>query len=346
MNNSGALDPNDPDLLTLAISDPNQYEADYPGLEGSLWWHGDLNCDEYLDQVDEGALEFFAKDPPCCLYDAECTEYQPCRADLDRSGVVELNDLNTLLATYGKCEGESGFNPDADFDNDGCVYLNDLQFLLTVYSQNCSCFDPGDSGGGGDNVRGGGVSVAIEAYDTNAFEGNGFAGESDHFVFDLAVEVLDAGDDWTASGMAVQAVNGAGFRLAAEPTLVDPLASFVRAPRDGDADESDAGTFVAGAFAPVGPLYEFEPDAINICWFDRIDSFDGPAAIMRLVIDMSGVPAADTSGGFGSVYFSQSGPLGLGDIVVAELQSAIGTSADGAGMSVLTGRFYVTASSD
>jgi hypothetical protein len=145
--------------------------------------------------------------------------------------------------------------------------------------------------------------------------------------------------------VVVQAEKGAVFRLAAEPTVLDPLASFVRAPEAGDGDTPDAGAFVAGAFAPVSPAYDFEPVLINLCWFDRVDSFDGPAPIMRLVIDVSGVPGADTSGGFGSVYFSQSGPLELADILVAELQSATGTSADG-GLSVLTGRFYVRAHSD
>ncbi|UCG88003.1 MAG: hypothetical protein JSW71_05515, partial [Gemmatimonadota bacterium] len=140
MNNYEDLDPRDPDVLWHVVNDPSyNYATDFPGLAGSLCWHGDMDCSGEIDGVDVGALAFFAKDPPCCLDDAECTEYQVCRADLNRDGEVKLEDLTILLATYGLCEEDLGFNPDADFYNDGCVELEDLSFLLAVYGQTCSC---------------------------------------------------------------------------------------------------------------------------------------------------------------------------------------------------------------
>jgi len=341
-DNSGELDEEDLSALSLAIDSPGDYALQFPGLAGSMVWHADQNCDRVLDAVDESAAAFFVQDPPCCLYDAECTEFASCRADLNRDGGVGLEDLGTLLAANSSCEGDPDFNPDADLNGDGCVDLSDLAALLAVYGQTCSCFGGGEDGGGRDGSEGAGVSVAMEAYDTNGFEGDGFAGERDHFVFDLTAEVLDDADDWTASGVAIQAENGAVFRLAAEPTFVDPLASFVRAPQGGDADEPDAGTFVAGAFSPVDPLYDYEPELINLCWFDRVDSPDGPAAIMRVVIDVSGVSGADTSEGFGSVYFSQDGPHNAADIKVADFISATGTRSDAEGFTVLAGEFFVT----
>jgi hypothetical protein len=346
MNNNGALDPNDPNILWHVVND-NQYdyEAEFPGLEGSLAWHGDLDCSYTIAKVDVGALAFFAGDPnnTCCLFDPECGEYQPCRVDLDRSGEVGLDDLNILLATYGKCEGDPEFNPDADFDADTCVGLADLNFLLGAYGQPCSCFDRGAEGGGEGGPAPEGMALMVEAYDTGGLVQGDFAGESEDFVFDLMIELADANDDWTASGVAVRAENGASFRLGSHPTAGDPLVSFVSAPRvaDDENDDPDPDTRIAGAYRPVSPLYGYEAELINVVWFDQGESDDGPAAIMHLVIDVSEVAGADTSGGFGSVYFSESGPVQARDILVGELDSRTGTHGLGRGMFPLSGRFYV-----
>jgi hypothetical protein len=53
--------------------------------------------------------------------------------DVDGDGDVDLADLQALLATYGKCVGDPGYNPGADFDDDGCITLNDLATLLSNY---------------------------------------------------------------------------------------------------------------------------------------------------------------------------------------------------------------------
>jgi hypothetical protein len=92
---------------------------------------------------------------------------------------------------------------------------------------------------------------------------------------------------------------------------------------------------------PADVDFVFESSAINISWFDLAESHDGPAAVMRLVIDVSDVASADTSDGLGSVYFSQIGPANAGDVKLADLHGASGTQAGGDAMTTLTGEFYV-----
>ena len=55
--------------------------------------------------------------------------------DINDDGTVNLNDLQLLLATYGKCPGNAGYNPDANLTDDGqdCITLADLQLLLANY---------------------------------------------------------------------------------------------------------------------------------------------------------------------------------------------------------------------
>jgi hypothetical protein len=50
--------------------------------------------------------------------------------DLDHDGDVDQQDLGVLLAAYGTCAGQPGFNPDADIDDSGCVNQHDLGLLL------------------------------------------------------------------------------------------------------------------------------------------------------------------------------------------------------------------------
>lgn len=53
--------------------------------------------------------------------------------DLDADGDVDLADLAALLAAYGSCTGDPGYNGAGDFDDSGCVDLSDLAMLLSVY---------------------------------------------------------------------------------------------------------------------------------------------------------------------------------------------------------------------
>jgi hypothetical protein len=60
-----------------------------------------------------------------------------CPGDIDGDGYVGLSDLAILLASYGLCEGDPGYNPAADLDEDACVGLSDLALLLADYGQPC-----------------------------------------------------------------------------------------------------------------------------------------------------------------------------------------------------------------
>jgi len=53
--------------------------------------------------------------------------------DVDGDGQVSLSDLALLLAAFGRCAGDAGFNACADFDASGCVDLSDLSILLANY---------------------------------------------------------------------------------------------------------------------------------------------------------------------------------------------------------------------
>ena len=60
---------------------------------------------------------------------------------------------------------------------------------------------------------------------------------------------------------------------------------------------------------------------------------------MRIVLDVSDVDGADVSNGFGSVYFSTTGPIGRNDIRIATLQTETGSTADAT--TTFDGYFYV-----
>ena len=55
--------------------------------------------------------------------------------DTNGDGIADLSDLAALLATFGLCEGDVGFNANADFNRDGCVDLGDLALLLAMFGQ-------------------------------------------------------------------------------------------------------------------------------------------------------------------------------------------------------------------
>jgi hypothetical protein len=63
--------------------------------------------------------------------------------------------------------------------------------------------------------------------------------------------------------------------------------------------------------------------------------------VMRMVIDVSAVKGADVSQGFGSVYFSTSGPAQQGDILLADLASGTSTADLAPALKSYSGEFYV-----
>jgi len=173
-------------------------------------------------------------------------------------------------------------------------------------------------------LDGGSVTISVVPYDTGGYSGGGFEGESTHCVLDVTIEVAEPmADDWLVNGAALQARNDATFRLRSSPTTPDPYATFVAAPWTRLPQSATAS--LAGTYDPPDPDEVFTTTALNLGWYDTGNSNDGRATVMRLVFDVSEVEGADVSEGFGSVYFSTTGPAEHGDILVADLDSATGT---------------------
>ncbi len=60
-------------------------------------------------------------------------EPAPCPGDLTGDGIVDLDDLDDLLAHFGDCGNVSGY----DLDGNGCVDLSDLSTILSVFGVDC-----------------------------------------------------------------------------------------------------------------------------------------------------------------------------------------------------------------
>ena len=300
--------------------------------------------------IDAGDYEADLEDPDLdgndrvqrCEVDMGAYEYVGCGADLNLDGVTDLSDLATLLGNYGMTTGATYADGDvaevggvADCDRD--VDLDDLAALLGHYGCGSSAKSKDGGGGGG---RGTYVDLSVAAVDTNGYSGGGFSGEVDHFVFDLQIEVDDPNnDDWLVSGAALDASNDAEFRLSAAAYTPNQYATFVAAPWTS-LPASDTAN-VAGGYDPADPNATFEVDEINIGWYDTAtDSHDGPATVMRIVIDVSDVADADVSSGFGSVYFAKA-KKNAGDILLAELDAGACTADAEGAMDTYYGSFFV-----
>ncbi len=64
-------------------------------------------------------------------------EPEPCFGDVNDDGVIDTADLGELLAAYGTCEGDPGYNPAVDLAQNGCIDMADLSALLAVYGVVC-----------------------------------------------------------------------------------------------------------------------------------------------------------------------------------------------------------------
>lgn len=61
-----------------------------------------------------------------------------CPGDLTADGAVDIDDLGTLLESFGAELGDSLYVENADFDRNGSVDLGDLSTLLTLFGSSCS----------------------------------------------------------------------------------------------------------------------------------------------------------------------------------------------------------------
>lgn len=53
--------------------------------------------------------------------------------DVDRDGVVDLNDLSLLLASFGSCVTDPAYDRRADLDDSDCIDIQDLALLLANF---------------------------------------------------------------------------------------------------------------------------------------------------------------------------------------------------------------------
>lgn len=67
--------------------------------------------------------------------DPSSTAFPPikCDADVNGDGIVDINDMNMVLAQWGT------FGPEADLNEDGIVDINDLNTVLAGWGQTCIC---------------------------------------------------------------------------------------------------------------------------------------------------------------------------------------------------------------
>jgi hypothetical protein len=140
------------------------------------------------------------------------------------------------------------------------------------------------------------------------------------------------------TGAVLDASNDATFRLSTTATTPEQYATFVAAPWTTVPGSATAN--LAGAYDPPDPNEVFTTTDINLGWYDCAESHDGPATVMRIVIDVSEVEGADVSEGFGSVYFAAQ-KTGKTDILVAVLASETYTAESAPNAESLSGNFWV-----
>jgi hypothetical protein len=91
--------------------------------------------------VEDVKIIVFAQEPgnhaPRDVYNAAVMEWpftsSAIEGDVDGDGDVDLEDLAALLAMYGLCLGDDGYNDAADFVDNDCIDLSDLSALLSNY---------------------------------------------------------------------------------------------------------------------------------------------------------------------------------------------------------------------
>lgn len=324
--------------------------------------HTDLDDDgvDIADEEDNGertpwdikdmerVIEYPERGNGAAILDLGATE--ECPGDVDGDGDIDISDLSILLSAFGSTGCTSGACARANLICDGSAVVDiaDLSFLLENFGNVCS---PGWDPPG---LTSGGVSTAVTAYDTSSYSGSGFEGEKHHVVFDVFCTIAESADDWTGSGVTVTVANGATLRLVPNagnpPTPGDSIpekyTTFFGEPRavnySGRFTNPLPNGAIVGKYDTGTGAYTYTSTAINAAWYDmNASSNDGPAAVFRIVINVSGVNGADTSGGLGSVYFTTGSP-GSGDIKVADMTFDVEHKYADSGSTVTVGSFYVT----
>jgi hypothetical protein len=236
-----------------------------------------------------------------------------------------------------------------DLDGDGDVDLSDLTQLLSAYGTMCC------PSGSPPPLQSASVITTVEPYNSSGYKGSGYHGETVHFCFDLVAEMVQSADDWTASGVVLAATNGAKFRRVpgtGNPptpgsTIPEKYATFFSVPYAVNSSNRFDSPFpsggLAGKYSPGTGQFAYTDTSIDAGWYDtNLSSEDGPAAVFRVVLDVSGVSGAKTQSGFGSVYFSQTGSPNLPtDIRLADLTFRVFHARPDQGTTITTGSFFV-----
>lgn len=92
MNNDGAVNNFDIDPFILALSDPAAYVDEFPGLEGSMIYHGDCDCSGMFNNFDIDTFIALVSSA-CCT--ADC---QPCDSFGHGNGRLNAGQVASILA--------------------------------------------------------------------------------------------------------------------------------------------------------------------------------------------------------------------------------------------------------
>lgn len=356
LNSDGVIDAADATLFNLALTSPGGqqgYDFLWAGLCFSRAKHGDANFSGGFTADDLDAFTNLVANT-CCLKQAPSAQ---CPGDVGMpdpgTGLcvfdygVNINDLGRLLSGFGTTNGATRCQ--GDLTGNGIVDISDLSELLAHFGTTCCPSAPPPA------PLQSGITTTVQPYNTGGYKGGDFYGEQTHFVFDVLVQMLNTADDWTGGGVAVTSANGTTFRL---------VTGGGNPPVPGNATPAKYATFFSVPFAnvngnnrfiapfPTGGIagrytgsggFVYTDTSINAAWYDmNANSHDGPAAVLRLVLDVTNVAEANTSAGLGSVYFSTNGPASAGHIKVADLTFEPEHKHAEAGSLVISGSFYVT----
>jgi hypothetical protein len=92
---------------------------------------------EVSDMSTEIAFTLTASDLAYAVTRCRFPVPEPCFGDVNGDGLIDVEDLSTLLGAFGSCEGDLLFDPHCDLEPDGCIDMADLVELLGVYGEAC-----------------------------------------------------------------------------------------------------------------------------------------------------------------------------------------------------------------
>ena len=120
---SCVYDPADPASLMQIVAD----ETGGSVLDARNW-PTDISSQVLSDQLETAVREAVESSP----------RIRKLAADFNDNGVVDVNDLLSLIALYGSVIGDENWSDRHDLDGDGFVGVNDLLMVLDAYGEDCN----------------------------------------------------------------------------------------------------------------------------------------------------------------------------------------------------------------